>query len=1426
MSAATSIEIYTLLDTFLTTRDITSLHSAIQLTESLIASTPSGDAKMATWHSVLATLLAQRPLRTALARRGPIVPSPTPTVLDSSADAIPRRDGYLPSTEFITHIQTLVTTANDGGDVDFLEDAIALTEEVVAANYGSAVLPEFESILSQLLEMRNTHSNPMTAISKALLAGRESISADTILQHIRTLQDTFDSTGEIEYLDDTIAFAERLINGVPADYEHLAAMLSNLGWYLLRRFHQSGALPDLERAIEMSAMAVEHLHQNDERASSIRSVQSLQFFKQFERLGRAEDLEKAITAMENAVENTPAAHPDAAVRWSILSTLFTRGFERFGRLVDLDKAMEALEKVFNGRTPTVEMWSMRAAQYLFRFGRLGLRDDIDHGIRAWENALAGLTPGDNYRALALTAFGFSLSLRFSRYGMLEDVQRGIVACEEAATVPTPKGLAMLAVLLNARFERLGDMQDLERAVEACTQAVSVTPPGHEDRAFTLDVTGKVLTVRFEQFGDLEDLSMAIRAREEVLAATPVEDTDRAFRLDNLSRVLGARYGRLAAELDITNAITASEEAVGLTPEADPALGGRLGQLADMYRIRYDQRGTPEDLRRAIEIGERALQETPIDDPENARRLDQLSGLLHSRFEHFGELDDLANAIRRSEEAVAATPVDHPERAGRLGQLSDWLSSRFNRFGAVNDLLKAIDASKQALAATPPLHICRPSRLHNYSGLLYARFQRLGDADDLTESCRLMGEAAVATPAGDPDNVIRFNGLSICLSALFLQSRDLEHLQRAVQAMENAVVLAPVGHPLRPTMLFNLSDLLSVRFLFLHDIHDRHGALGAIEDAVEATPTDHANRGLFLLRMALLYLLADSNKSLAVALEAWQCPTLQPRLRIVAALLAVPLLLSAMRWVEACLLIADAIKLVPEVSSRLLGRIDQQYLLAKYSPLPADAVAITLQAGLPAWHALSLLELGRGIIMGYSIDCRSDLSDLDALHPQLCSKLNSLRVEIDAPLVPAIYYQLTDEDKRRRRVQAIGEIDETLASIRGLPGFEGFQLAPSSEMLLAMSAEEGPIVIFNTTAMRSDAIIVTAMAIKSLHLPHLDYTEVIERMGALSGLTIGKRSTYVQRNQDLQKILLWLWDAAVEPVLEELGLGPVLEGACIPRIWWVGVGPLAAAPFHAAGDHSSLSSTRNTLSRAISSYIPTLKALSFARQRKLELLSDPVSRILIVTMPTTPDTPAVLETVGTVPTRRCRWSQLPNAELEADGIVAAVSDNRRTVTCLVSPTASHVLECLPGYHAIHFACHGVSDPNNPSNSHLVLHGDPARITVQDISNMNIRNAQIAYLSACSSAQNTSADLPDESIHIASGFQLAGFSHVLGMLWTADDLGCCEVAVEFYRRLFQRGPEDGSDGHAVVSAAYHEAVKMWRAKCLSQPIKWAAFIHTGA
>ena len=403
---------------------------------------------------------------------------------------------------------------------------------------------------------------------------------------------------------------------------------------------------------------------------------------------------------------------------------------------------------------------------------------------------------------------------------------------------------------------------------------------------------------------------------------------------------------------------------------------------------------------------------------------------------------------------------------------------------------------------------------------------------------------------------------------------------------------------------------------------------------------------------------------------------------------------------------------------------------------------------------------------------------------------------------------------------------------------------------------------------------------------------------------------------MQELLLYLWERAVGPVLSgSLGfLGPTAnlgdvnpEGQLapstgLPRVFWIGVGELSRAPFHAAGNHRP-GSTDNTLSRAISSYVPSIKALVYSRRRPFRLgareyrgrvksavgLTFP--NILLVTMAETPGEFAPLPRVeqevqsvmdvfdhelnnGTPDPGSTQISR----DLEQPSIGDIDPQNRFVTntprsyaTCLSQPTAATVLSHLPHYDFVHFACHGVSDSVDPFQSSLLLaqptatsapasaseHNHDAmiegttspapsfvvdKLTALDITRIYIEKANstrlsLAYLSACSTADNASIDLSDETIHLATAFQLAGFSHVLATLWQGKDEACMVVAEHFYQRLFEPvkqanpefgpGAENWDSGHGIVAKAMHDAVvKARKGRNAEKPLLWAAFIHIGA
>jgi CHAT domain-containing protein len=280
----------------------------------------------------------------------------------------------------------------------------------------------------------------------------------------------------------------------------------------------------------------------------------------------------------------------------------------------------------------------------------------------------------------------------------------------------------------------------------------------------------------------------------------------------------------------------------------------------------------------------------------------------------------------------------------------------------------------------------------------------------------------------------------------------------------------------------------------------------------------------------------------------------------------------------------------------------------------------------------------------------------------------------------------------------------------------------------------------------------------------------------------------------------------------------------PRVWWVGSGIAASFPFHAAGVAFDSQSRQNTLARIIPSYTPTIKALAYTRERAARTRirdDDPkeTHSVLLVAMPTTP---------GHQP--------LPGVEAEMAVIREACGGANGaatfTVEALQRPTAAEALDNMTRSSIVHFACHGSSDGSSPSGSHLVLQkrvgGELVvdKLTALAVSTSLARGEQrawIAFLSACSSAEIAATHFADEGMHLASAFQLAGFPHVVGALWSANDDVCADVARTFYAHLVMNASDVTE--RSVAVALWH-AVRKVRDQYHHNPHLWAPFVHFGA
>jgi CHAT domain-containing protein len=323
------------------------------------------------------------------------------------------------------------------------------------------------------------------------------------------------------------------------------------------------------------------------------------------------------------------------------------------------------------------------------------------------------------------------------------------------------------------------------------------------------------------------------------------------------------------------------------------------------------------------------------------------------------------------------------------------------------------------------------------------------------------------------------------------------------------------------------------------------------------------------------------------------------------------------------------------------------------------------------------------------------------------------------------------------------------------------------------------------------------------------------------MEIQKKSELPNKNKEFLGYLTWLWRVCVKHVLDHVST-LYAEQQAVPRVWWIGCGLASSMPFHAAGIHADLLRD-NALSKVISSYTPSVKALGYARSQIKHTQGDQPAQdqMLIALMPETPQ--------GA--NNKTRFKPLKGVLTEEEKITKILNLHVSLVV-RTKPNADDVLGQLEKCQISHFACHGMSNLKDPSSSGLVLQRhapdgtlEQDYLSVYRISQLQLKHAKIAYLSACSTAENKSARLQDEVIHVVSGFQVAGFPHVIGSLWSAGDDECVQVTSGFYSKLFEDGGMS-EIGDRQVACALREAVMAVRAQDLDMPLNWAQFVHFGA
>lgn len=973
-------------------------------------------------------------------------------------------------------------------------------------------------------------------------------------------------------------------------------------------------------------------------------------------------------------------------------------------------------------------------------------------------------------------------------GTLSKAIRFAERCVASTDSSHPHQLSHRMLLVGVRdrdCDQTTDPAILNQAINNVEVIQSIMPADHEGRYGILCILRRLYKCRFEQSHDTKDIDSIVGLTRLLAEMADINDPLRSCKFHQLSQDLYQHFKDSKDLAKLNQAISEVSFAVSVTPADHHHRVEHLVAQGQLLDRRFQETNRLEDINEAIDIAERVLQATPEDDPDRGHRLHQLGERLGGRFGRTGLIPDLHRAIEEIMKSIDIIPTDDPDRSGPLNCLAIWFGRRFEILGATNDLKQAIENARLAVEVTGPGHPRYGMNSNTLANLLGLQFARTRDPRVLADAIEAAEVALDVCPEDSPERPCRLHGLSELLETRYQLRKSPEDLERAIEKATTSAASTPEGHPHLSIHLDGYAKLLERRFLKDSVKADLDEAITSSRRAVEATPANHLHAADLLGTLGMLLKRRhesledpkDFDESLSCFRKSWDCSNASPSVRIQAAKNAAELLAAQLNWTESSLLLQSAVELIPLVSPRSLDHVDKQYALGELSGLASRAAAAVLNHRSCAYDALKLLELGRNVIAGHLLEMRSDIFALGELDEGLAKRFVSLRDELDAVVTVASDEKpFAWEARNKRRQQADQEFREVIEKIRTCPGFENFLQPPTAEDIRA-AASHGPIVVVNASPYRCDAFIIETQQIRSLKL---------------DGVTVDDIKTNIEglRTTRLPSVLEWSWAAIASPILTALGLNqPVLDDKW-SRLWWVLTGPLGHLPMHAAGRHDQ-GHGETVLDRVISSYASSVKSILYDRKRGFRNAAGKTQgNAVLISMSKTPGHSTLQFTAPEIAVvkRIC-----PSLSLNAVTPVVLRKDD----------VLRHLSQC----ETFHFAGHGMSDPSEPSKSSLYLDDWQSNpLTVGDLRELKLREKTapwLGYLSACSTGEIRAEKLIDETIHLVSAYQLAGFRHVVGTLWEVSDEYCVDMAEAFYEDLRGRDKTDFA-----VARALHTAVRAIR------------------
>ena len=195
-------------------------------------------------------------------------------------------------------------------------------------------------------------------------------------------------------------------------------------------------------------------------------------------------------------------------------------------------------------------------------------------------------------------------------------------------------------------------------------------------------------------------------------------------------------------------------------------------------------------------------------------------------------------------------------------------------------------------------------------------------------------------------------------------------------------------------------------------------------------------------------------------------------------------------------------------------------------------------------------------------------------------------------------------------------------------------------------------------------------------------------------------------------------------------------------------------------------------------------------------------------------------------KNSRWPVCLYSRKEALAIASLVPEARRNIVLDFEVNYDAVTNTqLSEYQFVHFATHGVLDPQEPELSGILLslvdkEGRPQEngiLRLGDVYNLNLP-VELVSLSACDTALGKRVK-GEGLVGLTRGFMYAGAPRVLASLWKVEEVATADSMKLFYEGML--GPQK-----LRPAAALREAQKrMWQRDPNGSPFYWAAFVLQG-